>query len=145
MRQYTTLIRVLDQHIDALGHVNNAVYQQYLEQAAVEHSAALGYSFERYRELGGVFVMRRITIEYRRPAMPQDTLRVTTTLGEMRGVRALRHYEIRRQSDDELLLTAESLWAWVDWRTMRPRAIPPSLLADFGGVQTDASHDPAAS
>jgi acyl-CoA thioester hydrolase len=134
MRQYTTQMPVLDGHIDALGHVNNAVYQQYLEQAAVEHSAALGYSFERYRDLGGVFVMRRITIDYRRPALPGDVLVVTTRLGEMGGVRATRHYEIRRASDDELLLTAESLWAWVDWATMRPRAIPRSVLHDFGNA-----------
>ena len=38
--------RVRHHEMDALGHVNNAVYLNYLEQAGIEHSAALGYSGE---------------------------------------------------------------------------------------------------
>jgi acyl-CoA thioester hydrolase len=54
--------------MDALGHVNNAVYQHYLEQAAIEHSEHLGFNHQKYQELGGVFVMRRVELDYLRPA-----------------------------------------------------------------------------
>ena len=130
-QRFTITLRVRHYEMDVLGHVNNAVYQHYLEHAAIAHSEHLGFTFERYRELGGLFVLRRITLDYRRSAVAGETLEVTTWVGEMRGPRAIRHYEIRRQADGELLVTAEALWAWVEIATMRPRAIPADLLAAF--------------
>lgn len=131
MQKFTTQLRVRYHEMDALGHVNNAVYQHYLEQAAVEHSEYLGFNQERYQEFGGVFVMRKIEIDYLRSAVAGDTLEVTTWLQQMRGPRAIRRYEIRKQGEDELLVSAEALWVWVDTVAMRPRAIPRQLLEAF--------------
>ncbi|NEQ29264.1 MAG: acyl-CoA thioesterase [Microcoleus sp. SIO2G3] len=131
MQIFKTLLRVRHYEMDALGHVNNAVYQNYLEQAAIEHSEHLGLTFDVYGELGGVFVMRRVEIDYLRPAVAGDTLEVTTWLREMRGTRAYRQYEIRKQNQDDLLVTAEALWVWVDAKTMRPRPIPDMLIEKF--------------
>jgi len=58
MQPFLTHLRVRHYEMDALGHVNNAVYQNYLEQAAIEHSESLGFTLERYWELGGLFVLR---------------------------------------------------------------------------------------
>ncbi|MFS0515186.1 acyl-CoA thioesterase [Nostoc sp. UIC 10607] len=129
------MLRVRHYEMDALGHVNNAVYQNYLEQAAIEHSEYLGLTLDVYRQVGGVFVMRRVEIDYLRPAVAGDTLEVTTWLKEMRGTRALRCYEIRKQNQDNLLVTAEALWVWVDAQTMRPRPIPSVMLDKFLQIQ----------
>ena len=134
MKQFKTQLRVRYHEMDALGHVNNAVYQHYLEQAAVEHSEHLGFNQERYQELGGIFVMRRIEIDYLRPAVAGDNLEVTTWLQTMRGPRAVRRYEIRQQGHEQLLVTAQALWVWVDTKAMRPRAIPRQLLDAFEQV-----------
>jgi acyl-CoA thioester hydrolase len=75
--------------------------------------------------------MRRIEIDYLRPAVAGDRLEITTWLQEMRGSRATRRYEIRKQNNDHLLVTAEALWVWVDVTTMRPKAIPTVLLEVF--------------
>ncbi|HEY9634643.1 MAG TPA: thioesterase family protein [Coleofasciculaceae cyanobacterium] len=131
MEPFKTQLRVRYHEMDALGHVNNAVYQHYLEQAAVEHSEHLGFNQQRCQELGGIFVMRRIEIDYLRSSVAGDTLEVTTWLHTMRGPRASRRYEIRKQGDDQLLVTAEALWVWVDLNAMRPRAIPRQILDAF--------------
>ncbi|HEY9833506.1 MAG TPA: thioesterase family protein [Stenomitos sp.] len=130
-QKFTSKLRVRYHEMDALGHVNNAVYQHYLEQAAIEHSEFLGFGHKRYEALGGVFVMRRIEIEYLRPAVAGDTLAVTTWLQQVRGPRAIRRYEIRQEGEEQLLVTAEALWVWVDTKAMRPRAIPPLILDAF--------------
>jgi acyl-CoA thioester hydrolase len=75
--------------------------------------------------------MRRIEIEYLRPAVAGDTLEVKTWLQEMRGPRAVRRYEIRKQGHDQLLVTAEALWVWVDARAMRPKPIPRQVVDAF--------------
>jgi acyl-CoA thioester hydrolase len=129
---FTTHLKVRHNEIDALGVVNNAIYQQYLEQAAVAHSEHLGFDLDRYRELGGVFVMRRIELEYLHPAIADDILAITTWLLEIRGACAIRRYEVRKHREPDLLLTAEALWVWVDMDTMRPRAIPNEILESFG-------------
>ena len=136
MQPFTTQLRVRYSEMDALGHVNNAVYQNYLEQAAIEHSEFLGLTFEVYRQLGGVFVLRRIQLDYLRPAVAGDILEVATWLREVRGSRAVRHYEIRHQGKAELLVTAEALWVWVDRIKMRPRPMPKEVLAAFSPEKT---------
>jgi len=128
MRRFVTQLRVRHYEMDALGHVNNAVYQHYLEQAAVEHSEQLGWSMQRYLAVGGVFVLRRITIDYLRPAVAGDRLEVATWIMELRGPRAMRGYQISRPADGATLLTAEGLWVWIELATQRPRSIPRELL-----------------
>src|SRR5438874_9894812 len=61
---YVMRLRVRHYETDALGHVNNAVYLNYLEQAAIEHAAAMGFGQARLAELGGFFVVRRHEIDY---------------------------------------------------------------------------------
>lgn len=134
MKPFKVCIKVQRQDVDALGHVNNAVYQQYLEQAAIAHSEQFGFTFDRYQSLGGMFVMRRIEIEYLHSAVAADTLEVTTWNVEMRGACAIRRYEMRKLGEKELLLTAEALWVWVDAKTMRPRVIPDILQETLGDL-----------
>ncbi|MBD2464949.1 acyl-CoA thioesterase [Oscillatoria sp. FACHB-1407] len=142
MQPFTTELRVRHYEMDALGHVNNAVYQHYLEQAAIEHSEHLGFTPARYRELGGLFVMRRVEIEYLRPAIAGDVLSIQTWVQEMRGPRAVRSYEIRKGSNSESLVTATALWVWVEVATMRPRPIPNEILATFGQLTSKGRISP---
>lgn len=130
MKPFTLQLRVRHYEMDALGHVNNAVYQSYLEQAAIEHSENLGLTLETYRQLGSVFVMRRLAIDYLRPTIAGDFLDITTWIQEVRGSRAIRRYEIRK-TDDVLVVTAEALWVWVEPASMRPKPIPQNILDIF--------------
>jgi acyl-CoA thioester hydrolase len=132
MQLFTTQLWVRHYEMDVLGHVNNAVYQHYLEHAAIEHSNQLGFTPARYQALGGTFVMRRIQLEYLRPAIAGDNIAITTWVTEMRGSRAIRRYEIRKTGQSDLLVSAEALWVWVDLNTMRPKAIPVAISETFG-------------
>ena len=69
---YRYEILVKPEDIDIVGHVNNVVYVQWMQDAAVAHSAALGWSFRRYQDLGAGWVAREHRIEYLQPAMPGD-------------------------------------------------------------------------
>src|SRR5690349_6863540 len=100
--------------MDALGHVNNAVYLHYLEHAGWEHSLSVGMTLERYRQVGGIFVMRRIEIDYLRPAVAEEWLEIATWVPEMHGPRAVRKYHIRRAGTPDVILRATALWAWID-------------------------------
>jgi len=142
--------RVRYHEMDALGHVNNAVYLHYMEQAAIDHSNALGYTTARLRELGGLFIARRHEIEYLRPAVAGDLLQVVTWVAEMTAAQSRREYRIGRldESDGQLappadflvpgaaplavpLVRAATHWVWVGTADHRPRRHPPELRAGF--------------
>jgi acyl-CoA thioester hydrolase len=122
-------LRVRQYEIDVLGHVNNAVYLNYLEQVAVEHAERLGFSHARLLEVGGLFVVRRFEIDYLGAAVAGDELDVTTWVESISGARAIRSYDIRKVGAAKPLVTARAVWAWIDARTFRPRPIPPEMIA----------------
>lgn len=135
--KHTRPFRVRTYECDALGHVNNAVYQQYLQEAAIDAATAAGYPPEWFRERGLAWVVRQMSLEYLRPAVAGDELNVLTWLSSSSKVRARREYEIRRASDDALIARASASWVYFDLANGRPRAIPPEFAADFevgGGV-----------
>jgi acyl-CoA thioester hydrolase len=150
--RYSAYFRVRHYEMDALGHVNNAVYLHYLEQAAIEHSTAAGFPDTRTRALGGLWVVRTHTIEYLRPATAGDVLEVVTWAVAFRGARAWRDYTIYRHAaasdetrglppdgfrapgyepDSEPLVRARTLWVWADGTSYRPRRIPAELYSAF--------------
>lgn len=149
---FAAYFKVRHYEMDALGHVNNAVYLHYLEQAAIEHAAALGFTLERLqREFGGLFIARRHEIDYLCPATAGDTLQVVTQILESHGAIALRGYEIYRHPGDGgddghreglpadrflaahevvaamLVARARTQWVWADPVAGRPRRMPLAL------------------
>jgi acyl-CoA thioester hydrolase len=160
--RFATHFKVRHYEMDALGHVNNAVYLHYLEQAAYEHSAAADFSDERTRDLGGIWIVRRHEIEYLRPATAGDVLQVVTWAVAFKGARAFRDYAIYRHEggpdetsglptdrflppdhvlDGEPLVRARTLWVWADRASGRPRRIPAELYATFLGAPLDDGAD----
>ncbi|MEJ2290832.1 MAG: thioesterase family protein [Deinococcales bacterium] len=130
-RRLTIELEVQDTDLDELGHVNNAHYLRYAEQAARAHSAARGFPLEAYIELGALPVVRRHEIRYRRPARPGDRLAVTTELRRLDSRRAVRHTDIRRADDGALLAEADTEWVWIDAERGRPVRVPQDVLDAF--------------
>ena len=109
-----SFVRVRFHEVDALDHVNNAAYLNYLEQAAIDHAMLLGLSLERLRDLGGVFVARRHEVDFLRPAFAGDVLRIVTWLGEPRGARVERRYLVFRATGFEPQLPVNGRLAGAD-------------------------------
>jgi YbgC/YbaW family acyl-CoA thioester hydrolase len=147
---FETYFRVRFHEVDALGHVNNAVYLNYLEQAAIDHATFLGLDLQRLHELGGVFVARRHEIVFLRPTFAGDLLRVVTWLGEPRGARVDRQYLVFRElaritevsvggrpltwpgtaADDALAVRATTEWVFANDQA-QPRRIPDEVVRVF--------------
>lgn len=128
---YTWRREVEWRDLDAAGHVNNANYMAYCEDAGVHVAAAFGWTMTRMIEAGFGIVARTYRLEYKQPAMMGDTLEILTYIGEFGRSSAVRHYAITRASDGALLTRAQARWVWVDLKTGRPMRIPPEFAADF--------------
>ncbi len=123
--------RVEWRDIDPMGHLNNAVYLSYTEEAAIEAGARYGVTHAGSTQAGIGWAVKRSRIEYLQPAQAGDELEVRTWLGSVRQASAERHYAIFRGSQQGLLARAQTLWLTVDLRTGRPRRIPGWMREAF--------------
>jgi acyl-CoA thioester hydrolase len=127
--------------LDANGHVNNAVYLNYVEQVALEHVEAMGFGREWSLAHGGGWVVREHHATYFRPATYGDFLQLTTRPLKLGGVTGERHTQIHRESDGLLLMEATTLWAWVR-ADGRPARIPAEVRAIWRGEPPPAGARP---
>ncbi|WP_273216353.1 acyl-CoA thioesterase [Runella zeae] len=119
---------VAEADIDMLNHVNNAVYLQYLQEAAIAHWESRA-STDLQNEVS--WIVRRHEIDYLKAAVLGDSLQIKTWVGAYTAATWDRHYEIYHKVNQQLLVKAKSVWVAVDRRSMRVRRIEGSLKDCF--------------
>jgi len=121
---------VTKSEIDDLDHAGNFHYVKWMQEAAVAHSTANGWSAKRYFELGAGWLVRSHNITYLKPALEGDSVIIRTWVSNMRGVASLRQYEILKD-DGEVLARAETDWVFVNYQKQKPTRIPKDVSACF--------------
>ena len=123
--------------LDQNGHVNNVMYVQWMQDAAVQHYEAMGGTGPT-QAIGATWVVRSHTVEYLRPAFEGERIRVSTWVVNMRRVRSLRRYRFLRVADGQLLVRGETDWVFVDAASGSLRAIPAAIAGLFALVPDEA-------
>jgi len=116
------------EHIDELGHVNNAVWVQWIQEIAVAHwrSVAASEHDEAY-----FWVVTRHEIDYLRAAREGDVVTSRTWVGEApQGARFDRLVEFTG-ADGRICVRARTVWAIIDKASGRPVRVPPQVVAPF--------------
>jgi acyl-CoA thioester hydrolase len=126
--QFTMHLPVRRYEVDQFGYVHNYIYQQYLEEVAIQASSDAGFNARWYDEHGTVWVVREITLDYLHPAHIDDELDISTWIADFRRVRSHREYEIRRTRDHQLLVRASADWVYIDRKTLWPTKIPAEAI-----------------
>ncbi len=128
---YEHALTVAADEIDRLGHVNNLVYLRWMQTAALAHSAAQGWTPERYEQMGAGWVVRSHEIKYLQPAYEGQAVIVRTWVADMAKVSSTRRYKIVRADDGSLLASAATQWAFVDYTSGTLRRIPEEVWSAF--------------
>ena len=116
------------EHIDVLGHVNNAVWVQWMEQVAVAHWESVADAAHKDAYF---WVVVRHEIDYLRPAFEGDRIVARTWVGEApRGAKFDRHLEFIGK-DGRVCVRARTDWAIIDKAAGRPIRVPPEVVAPF--------------
>ena len=102
-----------------------------MQEIAIEHSAARGWTVERYLQGGAVWVVRSHFITFKRPAFEAETITLQTWVAEIKQRSSLRKYLVLRSNDQSVLVEAETNWVYVDRKSGRPMRIPEDLRAAF--------------
>ena len=127
---YTHRLEVRFRDCDALGHVNNAVYLTYLEEARIAHWRATGLAAktgtaDAASEVPGV-ILARAEVDYRRPAKHGDVLTVHLGVAAIGRTSFTYEYEVT-DAEGQLIANARTVIVRFDYATSRPVAISDEI------------------
>lgn len=128
--RFTRQFTALNEHIDELGHVNNTVWLQWVQDIATEHWAAAALSDHQQQYF---WVVIRHEIDYRgNIAVGESVTGETWIDGEPRGARSVRRVDFLN-ADGKVIVSAATTWALIDRENGRLTRIRPDMLAPFCG------------
>ncbi len=116
------------EHIDELGHVNNAVWVQWIQDLATAHWDAVA----RPEDHAKVFwVVVRHEIDYRGNIVAGDNVTGETWIdGAPKGAKSDRRVDFRNQAG-KIIVAARTTWAMLDKDSQRLIRVRPEIVAPF--------------
>ena len=123
---FTLPIRVYFQDTDAGGVVYHASYVNFMERARTEWMRSFGFTNAGLmKELGVVFVVRSLKLDYLKPALLDDLLSVSAQLKDVGRSRVTLHQTVTRGED--LLVEAEINLVSISLESFKPVSVPEVL------------------
>ena len=120
-------IKVRGYHLDLFGHVNNARYLEFLEEARwdllekiPDFKLLVG---ERYS-----FTVVNININYRLPALMGHVLVIESELTQIGRHSAVIHQAITRKGTDDLVADADITFVVIDTQTRKAALMEGAVL-----------------
>lgn len=114
-------VQVRFRDLDAMGHVNNAVYLTYLEMGRLAY----------YRELMGLkrpsdfnFILAHVSIDFRSPVALGETVYVGVRVTRVGRKSFQFAYELREGESARLIAEATSVQVMYDYQHQKPVPIP---------------------
>ncbi len=111
-----------------MQHVNNVVYLQWVQDAALAHwnAKADAAMQQKYK-----WVVLRHEIDYKSPGLLADELILKTWVNDCQGVRSTRIVQITRKQDKKLLAEAKTSWCLLLAHTGKPVRIGDEIISVF--------------
>jgi len=119
-------ITVQPSDIDFMGHVNNANYLNWVQDAVIDHWRTFAPAEAVAAHL---WVAIKHEITYRRPTFLDDTVIAHVILEKVQGARAFYETIIKRGED--VLAEVKSSWCCLDAETLRPARLARDLIEKF--------------
>lgn len=134
MFEFSWPVRVYYEDTDAGGVVYYANYLKFLERARTEMLRKLGFELDQLaREKHILFIVRKVTIDYHKPAYMDDMLLVRARVEKLRKASIIFRQSIENQNQ-ETLCRAEVVIACIDNTTMKPVALPEPVILELDHV-----------
>lgn len=122
-----TILRVRYAETDRMGYVYYGNYAQYFEVGRVEALRQLGFSYKEIEDSGVILPVLDLLVKFKKPALYDDELTITTFIKELPSVRIRFEYEVKNQND-ELICTGETSLVFVDPVRNKPCRAPEGIV-----------------
>lgn len=113
--------------LDLYEHVNNAIYTDYIEEAAMQSLAAIGWPVSRFLQQGLAVVNKQVHIQFQEPALWGEALEITTWASDLTISGGQRWTLVTRQSDGASIAAQHTIWEIIDLHTADVVVLPEQL------------------
>ncbi len=128
MSRFTRTFIAQPHHIDELGHVNNSVWVQWIQDLATAHWDAVADPAHREQFF---WVVIRHEIDYRGNIAEGERATGATWIPDQpRGAKSVRHVEFT-DSGGKRLVSAQTTWAMLERESGRLVRVRPEVIAPF--------------
>ena len=114
--RYTSTVKVIKDHLDALNHVNNVQYLLWAQDIAKAH-------WQKINEIikdEGVWMVRSHEVEYRLGGFLDEQIRIETYVKNVRGPLSQRVVEFYNNKNAQLMVRCKTQWCYVDLASRKP-------------------------
>lgn len=129
--RFSIRVKVSFRDIDALGHVNNAVYFTYMESARAEYWMRL-FDIKELRQLG--FIVAHAECDYKIAARFGEELEVSIWTSSVGNSSFVWEYEIRRTASGELVASGKTIQVYYDYATESKRPVTEEVRTKLLGA-----------
>jgi len=123
-------IKVRGYHVDLYGHVNNARYLEFIEEARWAFAEDT-LDLATWQEKGIGFSIVNITINYRKPAFMGDVLEIRTGLSQLGNASGTIHHDIIIKGTGHVAADADVTFVMVDTKTNKAMPIKGEIREMF--------------
>lgn len=127
--RHVLTLRIYYEDTDFSGAVYHANYLRYMERGRTEILRAIGFDHRALWDASKEgFVVRRMTVDYLKPARMDDVIAVNTWVHEVKQASLMLDQQVTR--DGETLVTGRAVCAYV--RDGRPVRMPQTMREQMG-------------
>ncbi len=129
-------IKIEWNQMDALGHVNNAIYFKYFEAARIDYFMKIGQE-ELQAGKGEGPVLAQISCQFMMPVSFPDDITVGCWIERIGNTSVQMNYEIYSKKLDAVAALGESIVVMIDYSTGKKVPIPESVKAKIYEIQPE--------
>ena len=116
--------------VDAIGHVNNAVYFTYMEQARTEYWMSL-FGLDNLNQIS--FIVAHAECDFKVPARFGDEIEVSIRTTSVGNTSFVWDYEIKNAKTSELFAIGKTIQVYYNYNRKKGMSVPPDVRAKLLG------------
>ncbi len=136
MNIYSEKSRIKSYHVDRDGKLSTVQVFNFLQEAAFRHSVIGKFGQPDLDELGLVWVLSRMKVEFYTEALLGEEVEINSWVRSINGALSERDFEIFKNGT--LLIRATSLWVCLDMKSLKPTRIPPVICDKMVVLNSDS-------
>ena len=122
--------RVYYEDTDAQGVVYYANYLKFCERARTEYLRLLGYEQKELMDIGVIFIVRKVIVEYLKPVNLDELIKIETRLNKVKKV-SFNFLQTIYNSNLEKICEAEVFCGSISSVSKKPTLVPEKLLKNM--------------
>ena len=120
MQKLSFTEKIYTYHIDFVGHVNNIIYIQWMENGRMRFMEAIGFPINEIAHNDGIVpILTETSIKYKNPLFLNNTVTVEMWISKLNNASAIMEFRFLNEVN-ELCTSGQQKGLFIDRKTMRP-------------------------